>query len=67
MNELERVKERMSQVRLSLEAVSALDRNPKPHERPLSQMLTEWRDKPPQASPELRKQFTTSKQTETAE
>lgn len=57
MNEVERVKVCASELRLSLEALEAINRKPKAPARSVSEMLAEWKDNPAQASPELRKQF----------
>jgi hypothetical protein len=53
MNELQRVKERAKELRLSLEALSTVGK-PKRQERPMNEALNEWREGPPLTiSPEL--------------
>ena len=54
MTELQRVKAKAAEVKLSLEALSTVGK-PKRQERPLSEAVEEWRAAPPlKVSPELK-------------
>ena len=53
MNDLERIKAKASEVKLSLEAVSLLGKKPKQSYRSLQEALAEWADKPVTVSKEL--------------
>ena len=55
MNELERIRERVAEIRLSLEAINSVNRSPLPV-RSLSEALKDWEVRPARLSEELRRQ-----------